>query len=149
MGDAMTEEKKQLREQRAFYSYTRPTALPTSYPIGRREPSNGGGGTSVSRGGTGTGMVPHSRRRVVTTPEHISEPLTWADRRARVRMHRRPARQQAHPLVERTLARTGGLGSGGRLPTAGRVRLRQSQPLPKYSPIPRRSGRPRRGRKGL
>ncbi len=132
----MTEEKKQLREQRAFYSYTRPTALPTSYPIGRREPSNGGGGTSVSRGGTGTGMVPHSRRRVVTTPEHISEPLTWADRRARVKMHRRPARQQAHPLVKRTLARTGGLASSG-------------QPLPRRSPIPRRSGKLKIGPKGL
>lgn len=91
-------------------------------------------------------MVPRSRRRVVTTPEHVSEPLTWADRRARVKMHRRPARQQAHPLVKRTLARTGGLASSGQLRA---VRLRQSQPLPKYSPIPRRSGKLKKGRRGF
>jgi len=85
----------------------------------------------------------HARRRVVKHPDHVIEPPTWAERRAR--QHRPAAESHAGTrLVRRSLAMTGEPAPAGRVHVA--------KPLPRMresSPIRRRSGQRQARRGGL
>jgi cell division septal protein FtsQ len=77
------------------------------------------------------------RKRNISTPEVIEQPMTWAERHAR---NVRPSTPRtAHRQVKRTLARTGIAAPEGP--------VRVVRPLPRpHTPIPVRSGQQRRKR---
>lgn len=131
-------ENKQLKEQIAF-DYRGQPSSPVSRP-GRSRGLPGERGTRVSRRArreevSKTRNGPETRKRVVTTPKDVVQPIPWADRRARLR----GVQAGPHPksrMVRRTLAQTG-------IPAPeGQVRLIRPLPRQPYpSKVPVRSGR--------
>jgi hypothetical protein len=124
-------EYKKPKEQIAFDYRTRTSSRPASQgkEPGRRSGSSRAAEQSISQSHANT------RRRVVSMPKEIAQPMHWADRQANKRSANVELRTRSR-FVKRTLAQTGVPASEGRVQL---IRPLPRQPL--AANIPLRSGR--------
>jgi len=123
---------KRIPEQIAFdYKDQRSSSSPRRASAGEQRRENGMSNISSRQ----RNEIQGPRKRNVSTPEVIEQPMRWAERRTR---YARPsAPRTAHRQIQRTLAHTGIAAPQGP--------VRIVKPLPRArTPIPVRSGQQRR-----